>query len=82
MITAEEIEEMLRTAFPDAKLSVVDTTGTHDHFQAVIITEAFEGLSRVRRQQAVYAAIGDAMRTRIHALALVTQTPAEYQSRS
>lgn len=81
MITATEIEATLRNAFPDATLRVVDTTGTFDHFEALVVTEAFAGVPRVRRHQAVYAALGDAMHQRIHALALTTLTPDEHAAR-
>jgi stress-induced morphogen len=75
MITAQEIEATLQAAFPDAQVRVVDTTGTFDHFDAEVVSESFRGLSRIRQHQAVYAALGDAMRDRIHALALKTSSP-------
>lgn len=79
MINASEIERRLRAAFPDAEIRVVDTTGTSDHFDAVVVSTAFAGLSRVRQHQAVYAALGDAMRQEIHALALRTFTPETWE---
>lgn len=54
--------------------------GSESHFKAVIVSAAFNELSRVRRHQAVYGALGDLMQ-RIHALALHTYTPAEWQAR-
>ncbi len=79
MIEAREIEATLRAAFPDAThVSVVDTTGTFDHFDATVVSAAFEGVGRVRQHQLVYEALGDAMRDRIHALALRTLTPAAW----
>ena len=75
MITAEEIRAKLLEAFPHARVQVVDTTGTFDHFDAVVVEESFRTLSRVRHHQAVYEALGDAFRDRIHALALKTMAP-------
>jgi stress-induced morphogen len=76
MITAEQIEAKLRAAFPTAEhIRVVDTTGTFDHYEAVVVDASFEGAPRVRQHQAVYAALGDSMRADIHALALKTLTP-------
>jgi stress-induced morphogen len=75
MISTEEIKAKLTVAFPDAQIEVVDTTGTHDHFSVVVVTPAFAGLTRVRQHQAVYAALGDDMKQRIHALALKTAAP-------
>lgn len=78
MITAQDIEQKLVAAFPGATIRVVDTTGTYDHFDALVVWEGFAGMPRVRQHQAVYGAIGDDMRTRIHALALRTFTPERF----
>ena len=78
MITAEEIQSRLEIALPGARIRVVDLTGTHDHFEALVVAPQFEGLARVRQHQAVYAALGDGMKSEIHALALKTFTPAQY----
>lgn len=76
MIRPEEIHAKLQAAFPDASVRVVDTTGTLDHFDVVVVSSHFVGKSRIAQHQAVYAALGDDMRERIHALALRTQVPA------
>lgn len=78
MITANEIETKLRAAFPDGLIRVIDTTGTFDHFDAVVVSSRLDGLTRVAQHQAVYAALGEDMRERIHALALKTFTPAKW----
>ena len=56
----------------------VDDDGRH--FFATIVSPAFEGLSRVRRHQLVYGALGERMREEIHALSMKTLTPAEHQA--
>jgi acid stress-induced BolA-like protein IbaG/YrbA len=55
----------------------VEVDGDGQHFQAVIVSAAFEGLNRVKRHQLVYGALGDRMRAEIHALSMQTLTPAE-----
>ncbi len=55
----------------------VEVDGDGQHFQALIVSSAFEGLSRVKRHQLVYGALGDRMRAEIHALSMQTLTPAE-----
>ncbi|SDU12037.1 BolA family protein [Halopseudomonas salegens] len=55
--------------------------GSESHFKAVVVSDAFGDLTRVRRHQAVYAALGELMQ-RIHALALHTYTPEEWQART
>ncbi len=67
------VKERLQAAFPGAQVEVTDLTGTQDHFQALVVTPAFEGKSRVEQHQMVYAALGDLMKGDIHALALTTR---------
>ncbi len=54
--------------------------GDGRHFDALIVSRAFEGKSRVQRHQLVYAALGDRMREEIHALSIKAVTPAEWQA--
>ncbi|MEI6738055.1 MAG: BolA family protein [Pseudomonadota bacterium] len=58
----------------------VEVEGDGAHFQAVIVSNAFEGKSRVARHQIVYGALGDRMREEIHALSMQTLTLAEWQA--
>lgn len=52
------------------------------HFRALIVAPAFRGQNQIGRQRAVYALLGDAMRSTIHALALRTLTPEEWEAES
>ena len=58
---------------------MVEVTGDGRHFDALVVSAAFEGKSRIARHQQVYRALGDRMRQEIHALSMRTLTPAEYQ---
>jgi acid stress-induced BolA-like protein IbaG/YrbA len=60
---------------------VIEVRGDGQHFEALIVSPAFEGRSRVARHQLVYAALGDRMREEIHALSMNTLTPAEWAAR-
>jgi stress-induced morphogen len=80
VIAAAEIEKLLRAGLPAEHVRVEDTTGGGDHFQAVVVSPAFAGRSRVEQHQLVYAALGDHMRARIHALALKTYTPEQWRA--
>jgi stress-induced morphogen len=75
----DDIRAKIRAALPDAEVSVTDTTGGGDHFAATVVSPSFAGKGPVDRHRLVYAALGDAMRGPIHALALVTETPEEYE---
>jgi acid stress-induced BolA-like protein IbaG/YrbA len=76
VVTPDSIALSIQTGIRCEHLAV---DGDGAHFQAVIVSEAFAGLSRVRRHQLVYGALGDRMREEIHALSMQTMTPAEYQ---
>lgn len=77
MVTPEAIEGYLRSKLDCHHLSV---DGDGAHFQAVIVSTAFSGKSRVARHQIVYGALGDRMREEIHALSMQTLTPDEWNA--
>lgn len=73
---AEELKKLIEAALPAAQVSV---QGDGDHFEATVISEAFEGKSRVQQHQMVYGSLGDLMQGAVHALALRTFTPEQWQ---
>lgn len=58
----------------------VEVGGDGRHFEAVIVSPQFRGLSKVRQHQLVYGALGEKMREEIHALSMKTLTPEEWRS--
>lgn len=71
-MAAADLEAELRQAFPDAEIAIEDLAGDGDHYRARITSSAFEGLSRVRQHQLVYAALKGKVGGALHALALET----------
>ena len=71
-MTAEEIRSKLESSLPGAQVEVRDTTGTGDHFEAVIVAQQFAGKNMVEQHRMVYSILGSAMAGPIHALALRT----------
>ena len=69
---ADELEAVLRAAFPDAEITIEDLAGDGDHFRADIRSAAFAGKSRIAQHQMVYAALAGRMGGVLHALALTT----------
>jgi stress-induced morphogen len=71
----ERLETLLRDAFPDAsELAVVDRTGTGDHFQVVVASGRFAGLSLVDQHRLVYDALaGPLADGTIHELRIKTK---------
>jgi stress-induced morphogen len=71
-MSAIEIEELIREAFPDADVTITDLAGDNDHYAAMITTRAFKGKTRVQQHQMVYDALKGRMGGVLHALSLQT----------
>jgi acid stress-induced BolA-like protein IbaG/YrbA len=78
MVTADSIKTSIEAGIA---CDTVDVAGDGQHFEAVIVSDAFRGLSRLARHRLVYAALGDRMRAEIHALSMTTITPDERAAR-
>lgn len=84
----ETIRSVLQEALAPLRLDIVDDSAAHaghsgamqsggGHYSAYIVSEAFAGKSLVQRHQMVYQALGDLMKTDIHALMIRAHTPTE-----
>ncbi len=72
---AIEIEDLIKGAIPDARVTIEDLRGDGDHYAALVVSAAFKGKTRVQQHQLVYSALLDRMGTTLHALALQTDVP-------
>jgi len=75
--TPEQIKEYIANGIA---CSHVEVEGDGQHFFATIVSDQFEGLRLVQRHQKVYAALGDRMKSEIHALSFKALTPAEFEA--
>ncbi len=75
MVTTESVRRSIESGLVCEHLEVI---GDGEHFQALVVSRAFAGKSRVQRHQLVYAALGGRMREEIHALSMRTLTPEEW----
>ena len=75
MPTPDELKNRIEEAIPGAQATVEDLTGGGDHFRAEVISERFDGLSRIDQHKLVYDVFGDEVGGPIHALSLKTSTP-------
>ncbi len=71
----EDIAAKIVAAIPDAQVTLNDLTGTADHWEATIISTAFEGKSLIQRHRMVFGALEEEMKGPIHALTLKVYTP-------
>ena len=72
---AAEIEALIKSALPDAIVTIEDLAGDGDHYAATVVSSTFKGISRVKQHQIVYAALQGRMGGVLHALALQTSAP-------
>ena len=76
MLSAAQLQSYITASLDCDYIQVLGDDGTH--FEAVIVSPAFEGKRMVAQHQIVYAALGDRMRAEIHALGMKTFTPAQW----
>lgn len=75
--TPEQVRQYIAESLNCEHLEV---QGDGSHFEAVIVSPAFEGKRLIARHQLVYSSLGERMKTEIHALSMRTLTPAEYKA--
>ena len=71
----EDISAKIVASIPDAVVELKDLTGTEDHWEATIVSAAFDGKSLIQRHRMVFAALEEEMKGPIHALTLKVYTP-------
>ena len=85
---SEQLQRKLTEAFAPARLTIDDDSARHaghagerrageSHFNVVIESAAFEGVSRVQRQRMVYAAVAEELAGPVHALSVKALAPDE-----
>ncbi|GJL54785.1 MAG: BolA family transcriptional regulator [Nitrospirales bacterium] len=75
MITKEELTQYIQQSMADAKVSVVDRTGTMDHFNVGVVSDMFKGKNLLDRHRMIYQALDVPMKDgRIHAVELQAKT--------
>ncbi|WP_298612822.1 BolA family protein [uncultured Thermosynechococcus sp.] len=79
MVTPEQLTSLIQASLPDAFVQVQDLTGGGDHYEAVVVSAAFEGKRLVQQHQLVYSSLKELMASNeLHALALKTYTPQQW----
>ncbi len=74
-MSASDIEALIKSALPDAKVVVRDLAGDGEHYAAEVVSESFRGMTRVEQHKRVYDALQGKMGGALHALALQTSAP-------
>lgn len=88
----ERIKTRLMEALSPEHFEIIDDSHSHaghagvqesggGHFFVTIVSDQFEGKSRVQRHQLIYGVLGTLMQTDIHALSIKSFTPAEFSQK-
>lgn len=87
--TAQQIETLLREKLAPTKMELQDESVQHSghagaatgggHYSLLVVSGEFRGKNTVERHRLIYACLGDLMQQEIHALAMKTYTPEEWQ---
>ena len=79
MIQPSQVEALIQAQLPDAQVKVMTNDG--EHYEVIVVSDAFAGKRLVQQHQLVYKAINDEMRSgAIHAMAVKTYTPEAWQA--
>jgi stress-induced morphogen len=75
MPSAQELQQRIEAALPGAEVAVEDLTGGGDHFRAEVVSDRFEGLSRIQQHRLIYDVFDADIGGPIHALSIKTAVP-------
>ncbi|AOU96911.1 hypothetical protein BI364_01820 [Acidihalobacter yilgarnensis] len=76
----ENVKTLIEQGIPGCQVTV---TGDGSKFEAVVVSEAFEGMSPVKEHQLVFATVGEHIASgAIHALTIKAYTPKEWTDRN
>jgi stress-induced morphogen len=73
--TTDDLKNRIEQALPGAIVQVEDLNGGGDHFRAEVVSDRFDGLSRIEQHKLIYDVFGNEIGGAIHALSLKTSTP-------
>jgi BolA family transcriptional regulator, general stress-responsive regulator len=89
MTVQATIEQKIRSSLTPSHLEVINESHMHKvppgsemHFKVIVVSDHFDGASRVKRQQAVNHILADEFAAGLHALSMHTLTPDEWQARN
>ena len=72
-IEQKKLEELLENKFPNSKIVIEDLAGDNDHYSVEIVSDMFNGLSRIQQHQLVYKLLDGLMDKELHAMQLKTK---------
>ncbi len=74
----ELVSQLIKTALKDAKVEVSDMTGTRDHLEITIASDAFKGKMLLQQHRMIMDILKEALAGPVHAVKLKTMTLDQY----
>lgn len=77
----ENVKNIIKSGLTDAYVEVSDMTGTKDHLDLLIVSDAFKGKMLIQQHQMIMNLLKDSLKTDIHAVQLKTMSFEDAQKR-
>lgn len=74
----DEVSELIRNQLTDAEVKVADMTGTLDHLEILVVSDAFKGKMLIDQHQMIMDILKDSLKEKIHAVKIKTMTKEKY----
>ena len=75
------VEDIIKAGLPDAEVFVEDMTGTQDHLDITVVSDAFKGKMLFEQHQMLMGLLKEELKQRIHAVKLQTYTKEKFQNK-
>ena len=72
-LPVEEIKKLIISSIPDANIEIKDLMGDNNHYEAIIKSKMFIGLSKIEQHKLVYKSLKGKMGNELHALSITTE---------
>ena len=69
----DEIKKLIVSSIPDALIEIKDLMGDNNHYEAIIQSKQFNGLSKIEQHKLVYKSLKGKMGNELHALSITTK---------
>ena len=76
----KEVQALLEKDFPDSDIAIVDTRGSGDHFEIMVVSDNFEGVAILERHRMIHSALGENLGASIHAVEIKAYTKKQWEN--
>ena len=76
----KEVQALLENDFPNSDIAIVDTRGSGDHFEIMVVSDNFEGVPILERHKMIHSALGDNLGGAIHAVEIKAYTKKQWEN--